>query len=205
MREPRGSSNPQVFINCPFDRSYEPLFYAILFATKACGCSPRCALETIGVDQERFSRIAGLIRVCPIGIHDLSRLTSSEIAGRTYPRFNMPFELGLFFGAQLFGTKPQRKKRVLLLESESFDSQKAISDLAGRDAVAHANDPELALSRVRAFLANVDDVREHRALPGTVFLRERFDAFRRTLADSRLTIDDYGDVLTLIDDYLAHP
>lgn len=35
-----------VFINCPFDKDYAPLFDAILFAIYKCGFRPRCAMET---------------------------------------------------------------------------------------------------------------------------------------------------------------
>ena len=34
-----------VFINCPFDSEYAPLFHAIVFAVIHCGYTVRCALE----------------------------------------------------------------------------------------------------------------------------------------------------------------
>jgi len=34
-----------VFINCPFDRQYQPLLDAIVFCVVACGSEPRCTLE----------------------------------------------------------------------------------------------------------------------------------------------------------------
>ena len=34
-----------MFINCPFDAVYEPLFDAIVFAVYDCGFIARCALE----------------------------------------------------------------------------------------------------------------------------------------------------------------
>jgi len=34
-----------VFVNCPFDTQYKPLFEAIVFTVFACGFQPRCALE----------------------------------------------------------------------------------------------------------------------------------------------------------------
>ena len=34
-----------VFINCPFDDSYNPLFEAIVFAVHDIGFRPRCARE----------------------------------------------------------------------------------------------------------------------------------------------------------------
>jgi len=37
--------NKGVFINCPFDAQYKPLFDGIVFAVLDCGLWPRCALE----------------------------------------------------------------------------------------------------------------------------------------------------------------
>ena len=36
-----------VFINCPFDRAYAPLFEAMVFAVIACGCRPVSALAEL--------------------------------------------------------------------------------------------------------------------------------------------------------------
>jgi hypothetical protein len=50
-----------------------------------------------------------MIRECRYGIHDLSRIELNEAQ---YPRFNMPFELGIFFGARYIGTGEQKKKNA---------------------------------------------------------------------------------------------
>jgi hypothetical protein len=50
-----------VFLNCPFDQAYKPLFEAIVFTVFDCGFRPRCALETEGGGQVRIERIFGLI------------------------------------------------------------------------------------------------------------------------------------------------
>jgi hypothetical protein len=34
-----------VFLNCPFDNDYKPVFEALIFAVFDCGYRPRCALE----------------------------------------------------------------------------------------------------------------------------------------------------------------
>jgi hypothetical protein len=83
----------QVFINCPFDPGYRATFDAIVFAVLHCGFEPRSALEAGGSGQQRFDRLLVLIGACPLAIHDLSRV---ELSGKNLPRFNMPFELGLF-------------------------------------------------------------------------------------------------------------
>jgi hypothetical protein len=37
-----------VFINCPFDDQYQPLFYAIVFALNDLRFRPRCAKDELG-------------------------------------------------------------------------------------------------------------------------------------------------------------
>ena len=68
-----------VFINCPFDPQFTPLFDAIVFAIYDCGFKPRRARETESSGVVRIDFIANLIRDCRLAIHDLSR------AGLTIP------------------------------------------------------------------------------------------------------------------------
>lgn len=97
----RGSGGPRydvsVFINCPFDDDYRPLFYAVVFAVYDCGLVPRCSLEVSNAGNVRIHKIVSLIKDCRWGIHDLSR---TELNPNGLPRFNMPLELGIFLGAQ---------------------------------------------------------------------------------------------------------
>src|SRR5947208_1882403 len=64
-----------VFINCPFDADYAPLFDAIVFATVCCGFIPRSALESGTVSEPRLSRILRALFSSKYSIHDLSRCT----------------------------------------------------------------------------------------------------------------------------------
>src|SRR4051812_5493015 len=91
-----------VFINCPFDPKYQPLLEAIVFCVSACGFLPRCTLDETDGSEVRIDTIYKLIQGCNHGIHDISR---TEVKGEGYelPRFNMPFELGIFLGAKKFG------------------------------------------------------------------------------------------------------
>jgi hypothetical protein len=43
-----------VFINCPFDGDYQPIFNALIFATFECGLRPRCALEIHDAGEARI-------------------------------------------------------------------------------------------------------------------------------------------------------
>jgi hypothetical protein len=91
--------NGLVFINCPFDEEFTPVFYAIVFAVYRCGFRPRSALEEDNGLNNRLGKIEKLIGECQFGIHDISRTESNS---KALPRFNMPFELGIFWGAEKF-------------------------------------------------------------------------------------------------------
>jgi hypothetical protein len=164
-----------VFLNCPFDATYRPLFEAIVFAVHRCGFVARCALEDGDSDVVRFEKIVRMIGECELGIHDLSRV---DTEGK-FPRFNMPFELGLFLGARRYGTARNRRKRALILEGVKYHYQRFISDLAGQDLAAHEGKPEEAVSGVRQFLSQHAPGR----LPGRDKILEDYAFFQRVLPD----------------------
>src|SRR5882757_9675720 len=99
-----------VFINCPFDQEYKPLFEAIVFTVQIAGFRPRCAREASNAGQVRIEKILEIISECKYGIHDICRTEPLP------PRFNMPLELGLDLGCKRFGTARQRSKRLLVLD-----------------------------------------------------------------------------------------
>lgn len=139
-----------VFINCPFDDAYNPVLKAIIFAVYRCGFVPRSALEADNGLQNRLDKIQEVIAGCRYGIHDISRTTLSE---NGLPRFNMPFELGLFFGAQRYGNKQQQTKNAIIFDTERFRYQQFISDLNGVDIKEHQNDPLVAIQKIRNWLS----------------------------------------------------
>jgi hypothetical protein len=141
------ASRGEVFINCPFDAEYEPMFRALAFAILACGFTPRCALEIDDGGEVRLEKIIRLMRSCQFSLHDISR-TEPDTAHHL-PRFNMPFELGLFLGLARSRKKPVP---ALILDTESYRYQKFLSDIAGQDIRAHAGDPCKAMSQVRNWL-----------------------------------------------------
>ncbi len=157
-REPRTASASQevaynngVFINCPFDTRYQPMFNAIMFAVSACGLTPHAALEIDAASTARLDRIGKLIGDCRWAIHDISRV---ELNANGLPRFNMPFELGFFFGAKRFGSPKQRQKSCLVLDSEPFRYRQFISDISGQDITPHGNDIGEAISAVRGWMSS---------------------------------------------------
>lgn len=143
-----------VFVNCPFDRAYRRLFYAIVFAVHDCGYIARSALEITDTSQLRLAKIFKIISECRIGIHDISR-TELDRQSRL-PRFNMPLELGMFLAAKEFGDAKQRSKICLVLDRAPHRYQQFCSDIAGQDISAHQRKPEIAISEVRNFLRNAE-------------------------------------------------
>lgn len=139
-----------VFVNAPFDAEYAPILQILCFTIVVLGLYPRLAPETSDNSVARIDRIVDLIRSSRLGIHDLSRSRSSD-AGE-YQRMNMPFELGLDHGAKVFGGTDHAGKAVLVLEGSRFDTQRALSDIAGWDVEAHDGSHVKVIQKVRRWL-----------------------------------------------------
>ena len=139
-----------VFINCPFDLQYQPLFYGIVFAVNDMGFHPRCAKDESNAGKGRIEKIQDLIAECKYSIHDISRVDLDSF--NNLPRFNMPFELGLDLGCKRYGKSHHQEKVVLVLDTEQYRYQRYISDLAGRDPAAHHDSDEQVINEVRNWL-----------------------------------------------------
>lgn len=150
-----------VFVNVPYDAQFKSLLRPLIFCLVYAGMVPRLALERRDSGEVRLNKIVELIRSSRYAIHDLSRMQASE-AGELF-RLNMPFELGLDIGCRLFSDDERTSKRCLILDSERYRYQAAISDLAGTDLGAHADDPEEVVAIVRDWLCSDAGCR----LPGT--------------------------------------
>jgi hypothetical protein len=169
--------NDSVFINCPFDDDYRPILRAIVFTIYSCGFSPHTALDEDDGTDIRLLKIIRKMQGCRYGIHDLSRI---ELNPSNFPRFNMPFELGIFFGAKHFGSPDQNRKNALILERERYTYQQYISDLNGVDTKAHNNNPVTALVRVHSWLNTAS---RRKSIPGETTLRKQFGKFNLLLPD----------------------
>jgi len=188
------SRSASVFINCPFDTQYQPIFDAIVFCVVACGFVPRCTLELTDVAEVRIDKIYGLIDQCDLSIHDISR---TEVADQPYqlPRFNMPLELGIFLGAKRFGGRSSQK-RCLILDRAPYRYQRFISDIAGQDIRAHDNNPGIVIRRVRDWLQAAPG---NAAIPGGAVIWTRYRGFRRELPIIAQEADLDPEQLTFID------
>ena len=127
-----------VFINCPFDREYWPIFEAI---------------------------------VCDISRIEVSRESS-------LPRFNMPFEFGLDFGAKHFGSRQQKRKRLLVLDAKPYRYRASLSDIAGQDIHVHNDSPDDVIKVVRHWLRTAS---RRQSIPTVTTIWKRFLAFGETL------------------------
>ena len=170
------SPSASVFINCPFDERYQPLFEAVVFCVSACGFLPRCTKELTDAADVRIDNIYKLIRECHHSIHDISR---TEVADQPYqlPRFNMPLELGIFLGAKRFGERSSQK-RCLILDRAPYRYHRYISDIAGQDIRSHDNRPREAIRRVRDWLQAAPG---KSAIPGGEMIWNKYRQFQREL------------------------
>lgn len=193
-----------VFINCPFDGAFLPLFHSIIFSVVRCGFQPRCALEVNNAAQVRIEKIAAIIKECPIGIHDISRTEADSI--NQLPRFNMPLELGLYLGARYYGGRAHKEKACLILDREPYRYQKFISDIAGQDISTHGDDQEQAIDAVRNFLNGLNGPRP---LPEGKNIWGEYQDFQAALPSicKRLEISpaklQYQDFLYIVTDYVS--
>lgn len=194
-----------VFINCPFDDDYRPLFFAMIFAVSYCGFRPRCALEVIDSATTRISKIEKLIEDCALGIHDISR---TELDAVNYlPRFNMPLELGLFLGAKRFGDATQKRKKCLVLDRERYRFQKFMSDIAGQDVTSHDGNIGRLIESVRAFL---NSVAKGATLPSGSVILSAYEKFNEKLPEicAPLLVDpsslDYADFTSIAANFVSN-
>jgi hypothetical protein len=161
-----------VFINCPFDDEYRPLYHAMIFSIFDCGYVARCARETSDGSQARINRIESIIRESRYGIHDISKTEPDDDTG--LPRFNMPLELGLFLGAKYFGQGQQKRKACLILDRAPYRYQSFISDIGGQDIESHEEAPEKLIGKVRDWLSEKS---KRRNIPGGREIFRRYEQF----------------------------
>ena len=176
-----------------------------MFAIHDCGLVARCALEDDDSSRIRVDKIYDLISESRYGIHDISRVTLDH--ARHLPRFNMPLELGLWLGATRFGSKRDRQKRALVLDSLPYRYQIFCSDIAGQDLRFHNNDPAILIRRIRNWLRNSPEYKNI-AFPGADTIVKRYSKFREklqvTCRNQRLNIKvlEFNDYATFVTSWL---
>lgn len=195
--------NDNVFINCPFDANYKPLFDAMVFAVHDCGFIPRCALEEDDASEVRIDKIYNIIADCRYGIHDISRTELDEDSN--LPRFNMPLELGIFLGAKRFGVEEQKRKKCLVLDREQYRYQQFISDISGQDIQAHNDKSQEVITHVRNWLRTAS---RRETIPSGSIIWRRYQEFieklPQTAQECQLTVEDliFNDYILLVAQWL---
>jgi hypothetical protein len=182
-------SGRDVFINCPFGDDYRAHFEAIVFTVVRSGFTPRCARESDDGGEVRFDKICRIIRECPYSVHDISKTELDADSG--LPRFNMPFELGLFLGAKRFGGRLHNRKKTLIFDQDRFRYQSYISDIAGQDIHPHKGNVDALIRELAAWLR--DEARDPK-VPGGVAVGGEFAKFKVDLpaiaAETRLAVSE---------------
>ena len=195
MPSQAASSPPRqrsVFINCPFDTDYKPLFRAMCFAIAACGHVPRCALDESDSAVVRFEKILDLISACELSIHDVSRVELDSSSG--LPRFNMPLELGADLALRIKGPAAHRRRRILVLDAVLHRYDQTLSDISGMDIEAHGNQPRRVIRAVRDWLSAGRPGAV--PLPGAAAIWGDYEAFQLLVPDiiAQLRLDDFDDL-----------
>jgi len=170
-----------IFVNCPFDRDFFPLLKPLLFTIYYCGYNPRIALERLDSGEVRLLKIKELIDSSKYSIHDLSRIKSK--VKDEYFRLNMPFEIGLDLGCRLYHSDEKyRNKRALILESEQYSYQKALSDLSNSDVKCHGGEPEELVFEVRNWFSEINNSE----MPGGSIIWDDYNIFLTDLFETMI-------------------
>jgi hypothetical protein len=184
-------ASKSVFINCPFDADYAPLFDAIVFATVCCGFIPRSALESGTVSEPRLTRILQALFNSKYSIHDLSRCTgegSDNIA-----RFNMPLELGMAMARRFM--QPANEHDWLVLVPSGHIYARFVSDLTAYDPVTHDGSVPSVVVAVMSWLATRSDAMPTVTPKEVLALLPTFQIGREVLDDAWGGFPPWADII----------
>jgi hypothetical protein len=194
-------NNKHIFINCPYDKDYEKIFEAVVFCAVYCGYNPRCALDHSDAASTRFDKILNMIKESRLAIHDISRTELDT--EHNLPRFNMPYEFGIFVSARHFGGEPHKNKTCLVLDKEPRRYQKFISDIAGSDIFSHNQSPDIAIKQIRKWLALDANNTFKQIVPSDFVINESFKEFIKELPSACLQLKIERDEL-ILNDYIEY-
>ena len=127
----------QVFLNVPYNRSYERTLVALTAALVVLRRVPRLTFQIPDGGQGRLRRILDLLKSCRVSVHDLSAVGHPV-------RFNMPFELGLACAIK----EQSGQHDFLVLEKKPHRLHRHLSDIGGIDPKIHYGTARGAISAV---------------------------------------------------------
>lgn len=169
-----------VFLNLPFEKSYEEIFVGYLVGLITMGLEPHCVVELHEDGEGRMARLFKLMSRCGASIHDLSYAGEGK-------RYNMPFELGIAYAlSRLSG-----KRRLVVVEARKRALLKTLTDLRGFDPKVHQMKGRKAMDLVYEYFISpsiaeaeetghriypqiIENLREFRGGHSTIFNRKSF-------------------------------
>ncbi|HYR27228.1 MAG TPA: hypothetical protein VEU30_02110 [Thermoanaerobaculia bacterium] len=143
MVETKPLPRPIAFINIPYARTYETVYFSLIAGAAGHGLVPTAAVHDPS-SRFQLDRIYDLIAAAQYSFHDLSWMSLDRKAPRT-PRLNMAFELGL---AVALSRTPGVKHEWFVLDTVAYRLDKALSDLGGIRPRIHDRSPESVLRAV---------------------------------------------------------
>jgi len=161
-------------LNCPYDEHYEEILDAAIFAVLDLGFLIRSAMEWDDASIARLARIISLMENCRLSIHDLSRGTTDEKTN--LPRFNMPFELGIFVGLAHANRDRGKEMRCMILDVDADRYRISLSDMSGVDIYQRSTSPNSIIGPIRSFLRK-NTLRPSQRIPGARYVALRYEKF----------------------------
>ena len=184
-----------VFINCPFDESYKRNLVAILYVIITNSLNPVIAGDKIIGDKNRNEVLVDLIKKSKYGIHDLSAINKLP------PRFNMPFEFGIFFGCKYYGDKKQKTKRFIIFEERRFDLKKIVTDVSGIDPVAHNSNPHKIIEALSNWFLSCG---LKRTFTKVEIINAFYNGFMKKYSTKDLATLNTGNIIEIINNHYSY-
>jgi hypothetical protein len=140
----RSLADRSIFLNFPFNRSYERVFLGIVAGLISLKLTPRCVVEVPDHGQGRMGRLYELIKSCRASIHDLSCVGVPA-------RFNMPFELGIAYTLK----QADDSYQFVIFEKVRYRFERNLTDLKMIDSKIHGGSGRRAMQCVyQCFVPN---------------------------------------------------
>lgn len=182
----RLNANTSVFLNCPYDPGYQPLFDSAVLSIVCSGFTPRSALESGTIAEPRMARITRAVFESKYSIHDLSRCHGEGDANLA--RFNMPLELGIAMARRYLGRRSVDKHDWLVIVPAGHLYGRFISDLAGFDPVTYDSSERGLILAIMTWLATrvdaVGTLTPQQVLRGLPKFMRAMRALRKTWGQS---------------------
>jgi hypothetical protein len=156
-----------VFINCPFDPEYRPIFHALVFAVHDCGYFAHCAWFVF----KKLNKSSGIVDSA-----STTFVASSPIRRVNCQDSTCRSSSGYFWGPS--DNKRQTTKSCKIPDVDNYRFQKFCSDIAGQDISAHHGNAEEAIKVVRNWRGKT---RRNVLIPSGSKLVERYHKFKNDL------------------------